>query len=107
MGRSSARTLVFLAVAVMAGLAGGSHGVASAEVTVVQLGQVPSPAHAGDTGASAATGPVADGEHLDASAGGLLGVALDTTEVLLGSGLVAVGAGMSAMALGWRRLQGP
>jgi hypothetical protein len=92
---------VFLAVAVMAGLAGGSHGVALAEVTVVQLGQVPSPAHAGATGASAATGPVAVGEHLDASAGGLLGVALDTTEVLLGSGLVAMGAGMSAMALGW------
>ena len=107
MGRSSARTLVFLALAVMAGLAGGSHGVASAEVTAVQLGQVPSPAHAGATGASAAIGSVADGEHLDASSGGLLGVALDSTGVLLGSGLVAVGAGVSAMALGWRRLQGP
>lgn len=107
MGRSSARTLVFLALALMAGLAGGSHGVASAEVTVVQLGLVPSPAHAGATGASAAIGPVADGEHLDASAGGLLGVALDTTDVRLGSGLVAVGAGVSVMALGWRRLQGP
>jgi hypothetical protein len=90
-----AKALVFSALVLVAGLAGGSHDVASAEVTAVRDGQVTPSAHVG----GASDGPATTG-------GGVVGQVQEMNlESLSGPGLIALGAGLTVLALGWRRLQ--
>ena len=115
-GRIRAKALVFSALVLVAGLAGGSHDVASAEVTTVRTGQVPPSAYVGmasadgarppQVGASSPTRRVVASDGADTTGGGVMGQVRDMNlEALSGPGLIALGAGLTVVALGWRRLQ--